>query len=102
VRDIANARAKVISFRGSFSRRSGSSCGEPIVPLPGGKTVMAGQLRHSLKVSPGERAPLALPSDCPHAGASTTSAAAAAIVKNSRRSRCIFEPPHTRVPLFGR
>src|SRR6185436_2363897 len=53
VTDIANARAIVTLFCGSFSRRSGSSGGDPIVNLPGGTTFISGQLRHSLKVCPG-------------------------------------------------
>src|SRR5690606_14764810 len=51
--DIANGREKVISCWTSLSRRIGSSGGEPIVNVPGGSTIISGQLRHSLKVRPG-------------------------------------------------
>jgi hypothetical protein len=37
----------------SLSRRSGSSGGEPIMNDPAGITIMSGQFRHSLNVSPG-------------------------------------------------
>jgi hypothetical protein len=53
VLDIANARGIDICCRGSFSRRSGSSGGDPSVKLPGGKTIISGQFRHSLNVCPG-------------------------------------------------
>jgi hypothetical protein len=38
---------------GSFSRRSGSPAGDPIMKEPAGITTISGQFLHSLKVCPG-------------------------------------------------
>jgi hypothetical protein len=50
---MANARRIVTRTCGSFSRRSGSSAGEPITNEPDGTITISGQLRHSLNVCPG-------------------------------------------------
>ena len=76
----------MISFCGSFSRRNGSSGGEPIVTLPGGSTVISGQLRHSLNVWPGFGAPRRVPSVWASANADVSAMTVAAI-KNERLTR---------------
>jgi hypothetical protein len=89
---IANGRANVISRCGSFSRRSGSSAGEPIVTLPDGSAVIAGPLRHSLNGWPGFSALRARPSVWACADGHALSATAATTIDNQCRACMCYCP----------